>query len=212
MAMFALDRVGHANLTPNYNVAPTQTVPAIIAEDGERVLAELRWGLIPFWAKDEKVGFKMINARAESVAAKPAYRNLIKRRRAVIPADGFYEWKKEKEGKQPFRFVLKSGEPFGFAGLWDEWRGPDGPVRSCTIITTTPNSLVADIHDRMPVMLPDEAVGRWLDQAVEDADELKGLLVPYDADRMRRYPVSREVGSVRNTGAELIQEVALNSK
>ncbi|SFB58166.1 Putative SOS response-associated peptidase YedK [Cohnella sp. OV330] len=212
MAMFALDRIGDVHLTPNYNVAPSHAVPAIIEEGGERLLAEFHWGLIPFWAKDTKIGFKMINARAESVFTKPAYKGLAKRRRAIIPADGFYEWQKSENGKQPYRFVLKNGDPFGFAGLWDEWDGPDGPLRSCTIITTKPNKLVKEIHDRMPVMLSPDALDAWLDPHEEDPDRLAKLLVPYDADQMKRYPVSKEVGSVKNTGAALIEEIPLNSK
>ncbi|MFD2328797.1 SOS response-associated peptidase [Cohnella sp. GCM10020058] len=212
MSMFQIDRVGDIHLTPNYNVSPTHAVPTIINEDGQRLLSMFHWGLIPAWAHDKKIGYRMINARAETLTSKPAYKGLIKSHRAVIPADGFYEWAKTDDGKQPYRFILKSGEPFGFAGLWTEWNSPDGPLRSCTIITTKPNELVESVHDRMPVLLPPTALDSWLDPHEDDMDKLQDLLVPYDANKMRRYPVSKDVGSVKNTGAALIDEVPLNSK
>jgi putative SOS response-associated peptidase YedK len=212
MAIFSVDESRY-EYKPNYNVAPTHTVPVIINEDGRRVLDGYRWGLVPFWAKDIKVGFKMINARAETVAEKPAYGRLLKSQRVIIPADGFYEWKQESGGKQPYRFTLRNKSAYGYAGLWDEWRRPNGEkLRSCTIITTKPNELVADVHDRMPVILPQNVVDTWLDPGTTDKELLQSLLAPYPADEMRRYPVSKDVGSVKNTGPRLIEKIPLNSK
>ncbi len=158
------------NLRPRYNVAPTQQVPIVrrAQDDGEREVAQVRWGLIPFWAKDEKIGYKLINARAEGIDAKPSFREAFKRgRRCLIPADGFYEWWKGTKPKQPWRITLEDGGPFAFAGLWERWeKAPDGvPVESCTIITTAANALVAKLHDRMPVILPVDAYGPWLGEA-----------------------------------------------
>ncbi|MBI2898289.1 MAG: SOS response-associated peptidase [Deltaproteobacteria bacterium] len=200
-----------AALEPRYNIAPTQPVPAIVAPraagqpgDGTPVIELLRWGLIPFWAKDQKIGNKLINARADSLASKPAFRDAARKRRCLVLADGFYEWKKEKGRKQPMYVRLKSRDPWAFAGLWDEWRAPSGEkIRSCTIVTTEPNALLTPIHDRMPAILRPEDEPRWLDLSVEAAD-LPALLAPYPAELMEAYPVSSYVNSPANEGPQCI--------
>lgn len=199
---------------PRYNIAPSQTIAVVNGNDGHRKLEGYRWGLVPFWAKDIKIGYKMINARAETLQSKPAFRHLLTRNRIIIVSDGFFEWRREgKNKKQPFRFQLKSKEVYGFAGLYDEWQSPDGELlRSCTIITTKPNDLVAKVHDRMPVILDHKGVDVWLDPTVEDKDQLQELLKTYPEESMISYPVSTAVGNVKNTGSDLIEEVPLNSK
>jgi putative SOS response-associated peptidase YedK len=168
----------------------------------------VRWGLVPSWAQDEKIGYKMINARAETLTEKPAFRRLIERKRCLIPADGFYECKQTEKGKQPMRITMKNGEPFGFAGLYDTWAASDGrKVSTCTIITTQPNELVADIHDRMPVILRQEDEDLWLDRERFDPDLLRSLLVPYDDTEMRTYPVPTLVGNPKNDVPECIEEM-----
>lgn len=193
-------------LGPNYNVAPTQEVPIVRADaQGGRHLAIVRWGLIPFWAKDEKIGNQMINARCESVADKPAYKNAFKRRRCLLLADGFYEWKKQGSVKQPFHIHLKSHEPFVMAGLWERWdKGPE-PIESCTVITCDANAKVAELHDRMPVILGREARDLWLDGEIADPELLLSVLRPYDADAMAFTPVSRAVNNPRNNSPELLR-------
>ncbi len=204
------------NLRPRYNVAPSQDIPIVRPvmpddtgeeedEDAPREVVMARWGLVPFWAKDLKVGYKMINAKAETVDEKPAFRNAFKRRRCLIPADGFYEWKKLKGGKekQPYRLCLPDQRPFAFAGLWEA--NDKLEVTSCTIITCAPNTVAAEIHDRMPVILPPEAYADWLSQATPPEDA-KALLTPY-AGKMIAYPVDKAVGSPKNDGPELIEEV-----
>ena len=154
------------NLRPRYNIAPTQTVPIVRQKDGGgRELALVRWGLIPSWAKEAGIGGRLINARAETVAEKPAFRGAFRKRRALVPADGFYEWRK-REGdrpKQPLLVRRRDGQPFAFAGLWEHWRGPEGEVETCTILTTEANAALAPIHDRMPVILDPACYDRWLD-------------------------------------------------
>lgn len=190
---------------PRYNVAPTQTVLAVVNDGGNR--AEfMRWGLIPFWAKDHKIGNRMINAVGETVATKPAFRSAFKKRRCLVLADGFYEWKKLAGGKVPMYITSRSSAPFAMAGLWENWRDPSGEmVHSCTIITTTPNNLIEPIHNRMPVILPQAAEATWLDSAVEDAGTLAPLLVPYSADEMEAYVVSTLVNSPKNDVPECLQ-------
>ncbi len=159
---FGLSEAPPTQLAPRYNIAPTQAV-AVIANNSDRKLELFQWGLIPSWAKDPKIGSKMINARAETLAEKPSFRTALKRRRCLVVADGFYEWKKTGSGKTPMYIQLKDGQPFGFAGLWEAWQSPDdGLIKTCTIITTTPNALLAEIHYRMPVILPREAYDTWL--------------------------------------------------
>ena len=202
------------NLPPRYNVAPTQQVPIVRTAHGDRhdrELAMVRWGLIPFWAKDATIGYKLTNARAEGIDAKPSFRETFKRgRRCLIPADGFYEWRKKGDAKQPWRVTLEDGEPFGFAGLWERWeKAPDGvPVESCTIITTAANALVAKLHDRMPVILPAEACGPWLGEDSASPAELLALLKPYPPEAMCAYPVRPVVDSPKNDTPECIAPAA----
>ncbi|MDR3540922.1 MAG: SOS response-associated peptidase [Desulfosporosinus sp.] len=193
------------DLKPNYNVAPTQEVAVIITNDQ---LAMFRWGLIPFWAKDPSIGNKLINARAETIDEKPSFKHSLQRKRCLVVADGFYEWKKEGSTKRPHRITLKSNELFGFAGLWDMWKSPTGDViNSCSIITTTPNDLMVPIHNRMPVILSRDSELVWLDQSIVDSHILKSLLVPYPADLMIAYEVSSLVNSPRNNGPECLVPV-----
>jgi putative SOS response-associated peptidase YedK len=207
MRRFHLDEIPF-DLQPRYNIAPGQPIPAILADGGRRRIGQLRWGLVPAWAQDEKIGYKMINARAETLTEKLAFRNLIARKRCIIPADGFYEWKQTGRGKQPMRITMKNGDPFAFAGLFDSWTAPDGrKVSTCTIITTAPNELVANIHDRMPVILRPEDEDLWLDRERFDPELLRSLLVPYDAGQMRAYPVPALVGSPKNDVPECIEEI-----
>lgn len=182
-----------------YNVAPTQDV-AVVPNNAEKHVTFFRWGLVPFWAKDPSIGNRMINARGETVAEKPAFRAAYRRRRCLILADGFYEWRKEpgSTAKTPMYIQLASKEPFAFAGLWELWRPDDTPVLSCTIITTTPNDLIVPIHNRMPVILPPTAYNRWLDPEEQKPDALNDLLVPYPAEQMTAYAVSRLVNSPAN--------------
>ena len=192
---------------PGYNIAPTESVLTVRKIDG-REPAFARWGLIPFWAKDPKIGARMINARAETVAEKPAFRNALKRRRCLVLADGYYEWQKTPVGKRPYRIIMKSGEPFAMAGLWETWKDPQGNVvPSCTIITTSANDYLAPIHNRMPVILTRESERLWLDAGVEDMNCLSGILTPYPDDNIDAYEVSTMVNSTRNDGPEVIARV-----
>lgn len=194
-------------LKPNYNVAPSQEV-AMILNNGSNHLALFKWGLIPYWAKDPSIGHKLINARAETVDEKPSFKTCLQRRRCLIVADGFYEWKKEGSTKRPHRITLKDQGLFGFAGLWDTWKSPTGElVNSCTIITTTPNELMEPLHNRMPVILPRDVEQVWLDQSITDSHLLKSLLTPYPADQMMAYEVSPFVNSVKNNGPECLVAV-----
>jgi putative SOS response-associated peptidase YedK len=189
-----------------YNIAPTQIVPVIRHDPRQAVrrVSLMRWGLIPSWAKDTTIGVRMINAQAETAAEKPAFKEPLERRRCLIPADGFYESKRSGKSKQPYCFEVADREPFAFAGLWDRWQAQDGPsVETCTILTTTPNPLLlADIHDRMPVILALESYDLWLDPGFRDVVAATDMLKPFDAKRMRRYPVSDRVNSVANDDRE----------
>lgn len=187
-------------LEPRFNIAPTQESVVIRArEDGLREGAMMRWGLVPFWAKDRKIGSRMINARSETVAEKPAFRAAFTRRRCLVPADGFYEWRREEGRKQPYRVCLTDGTPFAMAGLWERWdKEPGEPLLSFTILTTEPNELVAPIHDRMPVILEPEDYATWLDPSVDDRGSLEALLDAYPAGAMEAYPVSTAVNSPAN--------------
>ena len=196
-----------------WNIAPAQDILAVanIAPSGRPGTLEvqrMRWGLVPSWAKDASLGNKMINARAETLAEKPAFRKALQRRRCAIPADGFYEWRKNPDGtKTPMYIRLKNGRGFAFAGLWDIWESPDGPLVTCTIITTPPNALVAPIHNRMPAILSPETVSQWLDPHPRDAAEMFSCLKPYPADEMEMYPVSRQVNTATRDGPDLIAPV-----
>lgn len=195
-------------LPPRYNISPGQEAPVILNTDGTRPLQRARWGLVPFWAKDEKTAYKMINARAESLREKPAYRKLFEKRRCLVLADGFYEWKKGGTVKIPHRFVLGQGELFAFAGLWDRWKKPDdSELHTFTIVTSEPNELVRSCHDRMPVILPRKHYAQWLDPSVTDTDRLHSLLRPYPAGEMNGYPVSPLVNNPRNDTPDCIAAV-----
>ena len=196
------------NLRPRYNVAPTQTHPIVRPADGGRELVNMRWGLIPVWAKDAKIGYKMINARAETVQTSGAFRNAFKSRRCVVPAGAFYEWKKlDAKTKQPYAIAMKDRKVFGFAGLWERWKGPDGPLESYTIITTTPNKLCEPIHDRMPVIIAPADYATWLD-AETPPDEAAKLLRPYPATKMIAWPVSTHVNKPANDDAACLKPIA----
>jgi putative SOS response-associated peptidase YedK len=195
-------------LAPNYNVAPTQGVAAVLEEGGQRRLEVLRWGLIPPWADDPGIGSRMINARSETAPGKPSFRRAFRERRCLIPADGFYEWQRTNGAKQPYYIHMEDGRPFAFAGLWESWsKGGEGEVRTCTILTTGANALVGEVHDRMPVILAHDAYDVWLDPASE-RDELTGLLAPYPEDEMEAYPVSRFVNSPSNNDPRCIEPAA----
>ncbi len=195
---------------PRYNIAPTQPIAAIrLDQAGERDLTFFRWGLIPSWAKDIKIGSRMINARSETVAEKPSFRAAFKRRRCLIPADGFYEWQKRNGGKQPMFIHPAEGEerPFALAGLWELWRDADGgTLQSCTILTTSPNELMAPIHNRMPVIIEPEDYDLWLDPEPNPEQGLH-LLRPYPAEKMAAYPVSTLVNNPRNDVSNCVQPI-----
>lgn len=196
-------------LQPRYNIAPSQPV-AVVPNDGKNRLDFFVWGLIPSWAKDPSIGNRMINARSETLAEKPSFRTSFKRRRCLVLADGFYEWRQEAKGqpKTPMYIRLESGDPFAFAGLWDQWNAADGStILSCTIITTEPNPLVQRIHNRMPVILPTQAYEAWLEQGEQNPAELSQWLKPYPAAEMMAYPVSRQVNSPGNESPNVILPV-----
>jgi len=195
---------------PSYNVAPQSVQPVVRLnrDSGQREFSLLRWGLVPFWAKDAKFGYSTINARAEEVLSKPAYREAMKKRRCLVPADAFYEWQRiDKKTKHPFAFALKSGEPYAMAGLWEHWQPKVGAaLETFTILTTDPNALMEPVHNRMPVILEPHDYNRWLvpgDTAQPPVD----LLRPFPAEKMRAWPVSDRVGNVRNNDPQLVKEL-----
>ncbi|QRG65975.1 SOS response-associated peptidase [Brevibacillus choshinensis] len=192
-----------------YNVAPMQMTPAVINDGKRNRIDQLRWGLIPSWAKDGSMAGKMINARAETVLDKASFKNLIYRKRCIIPADSFYEWKNVNEKKQPMRIMMRDECIFSLAGLYDTWINPVNGQRlgTFTIITTKPNRLVEEVHDRMPVILSREKEGIWLDRGNTNMDEILDLLQPYPAEEMIAYPVSTLVGNVKNDSPECIEMV-----
>jgi putative SOS response-associated peptidase YedK len=199
-----------ARFAPRFNIAPTQPVLAI-PNDGGQAADFFVWGLIPSWAKDPSIGNRLINARGETLAEKPAFRGGYKYKRCLIPADGFYEWKAQRgsKTKTPHFIHLKTGEPFAFAGLWDEWHSPDGSaIRSCTIVTTAPNSLMAPIHNRMPMILGSRDYAEWLDKAVRTPESLNHLLRPFPAELMEAHAVSTLVNSPANDRPECILPIA----
>ena len=217
-AYFGVDQVAEtlqdAEPEPNFNVAPTQDIHVVLEHEGARHLDAFFWGLVPSWAKDAKIGSRMINARAETLASKNAFKPSFASRRCLIPADGFYEWKKldssKKPKKQPYFVRRTDGAPFAFAGLWSVWRGPDKDqpaLRSATIVTTTPNTTMAEVHDRMPVIVPEADWATWLDRDNHDLDALSQLLVPAADESIELRPVSPEVNNVRNNGPHLLEPV-----
>ncbi len=198
---------------PRYNLAPTQNIPAILlGESSDRTFKSLRWGLIPPWAKDPAMGARLINARSETVTEKPSFRSAFKKRRCLVLADGFYEWQKTQGKKQPFYFRLESGQPFGFAGLWEQWPSPEGDVwQTCTILTTDANSLLRQVHDRMPVMLHPEDYDRWLDPQNHDTEALQSLLRPYESEAMLSYAVSPLVNSPTHDQPDCVAAIAITN-
>lgn len=194
--------------TPRFNIAPTQNV-IVVTEEGHRQMVQMRWGLIPSWAKDPSIGNRIINARAETLAAKPSFRLALRKRRCLIPADGFYEWQQMGNVKQPVCIRLRSKRPFGFAGLWDTWTSPQNEfIQSCTIITTEPNALLKQIHDRMPAILTTEAANMWLDPKIMEPSVLLPLLKPYPSSEMQYYPVSTMVNSPKTDRPECMAPLA----
>ena len=201
-------------LAPRYNIAPTQPVATVIrAPDAEHNrLLLMRWGLVPRWAKDRRIGARLINARAETVHQKPSFREALRRRRCLVVADGFYEWQKSASGaRQPYFITLKERRPFGFAGLWERWRDPAGgeELTTCTLITTAANALVASIHERMPVILPREAYAAWLNPTLTDLRAVRALLRSLPAEQLCAWPVSRRVNSPANDDPALLNAVDL---
>ena len=193
-------------LHSRYNIAPTQPVPVIRAIASRRAIASMRWGLIPNWAKNASMA--QINARSETLLEKPAFKENFERRRCLIPADGFYEWKRDGRSKQPFHFGMKDDSLFAFAGIWDRWRSPQGQaIESCAILTTVPNELLRDVHDRMPLILRPENYGEWLVAPASDCGGLRDLLQPFDAAMMKRFPVSSAVNDPQIDTPECIEKV-----
>lgn len=192
----------------NYNVAPSQSVVSVINDGYVNRLGYLRWGLIPSWAKDMKIGYKMINARAETLTEKPSYRNAYKKKRCLIIADSFYEWKKAEDRKIPMRIKLKNDNPFGMAGLWESWHSPEGnTIYSCSVITTESNELMSTIHDRMPVILNPKDEQKWLDPTYQNTNSLDKLLIPFDHEHMEAFEVSTDVNSTKNNAPQLIKTI-----
>jgi len=190
---------------PSYNIAPSQQVIAIINDGRRNRLGRLRWGLIPPWAKDEKIGYKMINARGETIAEKPSFRNAYRKKRCIIPADSFYEWKREGKEKVPLNIRLKNGGLFGMAGLWETWKSPDGVIiHSCSVVTTEANEIMKPIHDRMPVILNRDEEKIWLNPAIQDPAELSALIRPFEPEQMETFIVSNQVNSPKMNHEGLI--------
>ncbi|PUB16708.1 SOS response-associated peptidase [Paenisporosarcina sp. OV554] len=192
----------------SYNIAPSQMVLSVINDGVKNRLGYLKWGLVPSWAKDSKVGFKMINARAETVHEKPSFREAFKKKRCLIVADSFYEWKRTEDQKVPMRIKMKNNELFAMAGLWESWKSPSGElVHTCTILTTEPNDLMSTIHDRMPVILKQADEQSWLNPAVKTIDDLKPFLIPLENGLLEAYEVSDKVNSPKNNDSDLIVKV-----
>jgi putative SOS response-associated peptidase YedK len=204
---------GEEDWNPRYNIAPTQPIPVIRQNPKEpiRELSLIRWGLIPSWAKDSSAAARMINARSETAGTKPAFRDALKSRRCLIPADGFYEWSRTGKTKRPFCFEVGEGELFAFAGLWDHWKDASSKsVETCSILTTTPNAVTAAVHDRMPVILDPDSYDLWLDPGMTDVSAASELLKPYDAGLMRCYPISTRINHVANDDEECSAPVELD--
>jgi putative SOS response-associated peptidase YedK len=215
---FGVDEIRTPSLEPSYNVAPRADVPVIAERHGERVLDVVRWGLVPSWAKDRSIGDRLINARGETLTTSNAFKRAFERRRCIVPADGFYEWQaiEGQRTKQPWFFRRRDGEPLAFAGLWEIWHdraeGDDAPrLRTCTIITTTPNELLAPIHDRMPAVLAEAAWDAWLDVENHDTESLARLIGPIPAADLEAWTVSTRVNKADNNGPELLDRVPVAS-
>jgi putative SOS response-associated peptidase YedK len=205
---------GEEEWAPRYNIAPTQPVPIIRQNPKEprREMSLVRWGLVPSRAKDSSGAARMINARSETVATKQAFRDALKFRRCLIPADGFYEWQRTGKFRQPYCFEVSGGELFAFAGLWDRWKDPSGQwVKSCSILTTTPNALTSSVHDRMPAILDPDSYDLWLDPGMTNVETVSALQKPYDPLRMRCYPVSTRINHVANDDEDCCLPVHLAS-
>ena len=192
-----------AGVRPRFNVAPSQTAP--VARGAGPEIAMLRWGLVPRWSRDPGSGPRPINARIETAAERPSFREALRRRRCLVPADGFYEWRRTPSGKRPWLFRLAGGRPMALAGLWERWEGPDGPLETFTILTTRPNALVGRIHGRMPAIVPPEAIGRWLDERPLAPETLAAVAEPFPAEAMEAFPVTAAVNDPANDGPELVQ-------
>ncbi|MDB5100258.1 MAG: hypothetical protein JWM80_4679 [Cyanobacteria bacterium RYN_339] len=203
--IFGLDRAAMKGMVGRYNVAPTQPILTVLQGEEGREATMMRWGLIPVWTKDPKKGPLLINARSESVAEKPAFRAAFKARRCLVPADGFFEWEKTPHGKQPIYFQLEDKRPFALAGLYERWQGPDGPVTSCTLITTQANDLVNTYHDRMPVIVPAEGFNTWLDPDLHDPAVLQPMLAPYPPGMMIATKVNSRVNTATNDDPACIE-------
>jgi len=188
---------------PNYNACPTQEVPIVIQEENKRILDTRKWGLIPHWAKDKKIAYKMINARAETISEKPSFKSAFLNRRCLIVADGFYEWKRSGTSKIPFYIHLKDREVFGFAGIWETWND----IKTCSIITTESNSFMKKLHHRMPVIIPKQLEKHWLDPEIKEKGLLMELLKPYPSSQMTSYKVSSDVNSPKNNKKELLKPI-----
>jgi putative SOS response-associated peptidase YedK len=204
--LYQLEIRSDFDLMPRYNIAPSQKIPAcrLSLQHGKRELVNLKWGLVPFWAEDDKIGSRMINARSETAAEKPSFREAFKKRRLLIPVSGFYEWKKEAEAKQPYYICRKDGKPFSLAGLWELWNKGGTPLESCTILTTEPNELLAPLHNRMPVIISPETYGHWLDPDT-DSTTIQEMLAPYPSEELTAYPVSTLLNNPANDSPDLIK-------
>jgi putative SOS response-associated peptidase YedK len=193
-----------------YNIAPGQLISAIIEDRGKRRIGQLKWGLVPSFSTDEKVGYKMINARSETVQTKPSFRSLLARKRAIVPANSFFEWRTDAAGKTPMRIMMKNERIFSLAALWDTWVDPEGKkLNTCVIITTKPNELVSTIHNRMPAILQPEFERDWLNRDITDLKYINSLLVSFDTSEMKAYPVSTLVGNVKNDIPECIRPISI---
>jgi putative SOS response-associated peptidase YedK len=196
--------------SPRYNIAPTQPVPVVRQHPKEpiRQISLMKWGLIPSWAKDPSIATGTINAKSETAATKPAFRDPLRFRRCLIPANGFYEWKRAGSSKQPYCFEVREGELFAFAGLWDGWKNPEGQwIKTCSILTTIPNAVTSTVHDRMPVILDPDSYDLWLDPGMTNVQVISELLKPFDARMMRCYPVSGRINHVVNDDEECSRPV-----
>ncbi|WP_026701689.1 SOS response-associated peptidase [Salibacterium aidingense] len=204
---FSIQATTITDYQPDYNVSPGTAIAAIISDGTKNRLGTLKWGLVPFWADDPKIGYKMINARSETAPTKNSFKRPLQQQRCIIPADSFYEWTTEKGKKQPYRIYLKDQKAFGLAGLWEKWEGDRDTLYTCTILTTAANTFMKKLHDRMPIILTQERESLWLDPSIQDTDTIQACMTAVDGDRMTAYPVSTDVNSPNNQGATLIEPI-----